>query len=98
MAAVALTKTEGKPGATIGGTKVWEDQPDWAWYTAGTIADADTTAFSNWTGQNLREVRVQPVTTGEACSAEWALSSGTLTITYRTDGSITSGALVGIRR
>lgn len=100
MAAVALTKTEGAPAATIGGTKRFETDPSWAWYTAasGIAANDDTTAFSNWTGPNISGVVVVPTTTGEACSAEWALSSGTLTITYKTDGAITAGALVGIRR
>lgn len=98
MAAVALTKTDGAPGATIGGTKVQETDPSWSWYTAGAINDADTTAFSNWTGTNLRGVRVVPTTTTESASAEWALSSGTLTITYYTDGAVTAGALVGLQR
>jgi hypothetical protein len=98
MAAVALTKTEGRPDGTIGGTRVWESDPSIAWYTAGAINNDDTTAFANWSGPNLRSVHVKPTVSGEACSAEWAISSGTLTITYKSDGAITAGALVGIQR
>ncbi len=96
MAAVALTKTEGRPEGTIGGTRVWESDPSIAWYTAGTISDADTTAFSLWTGPLPRAVFVQPTTTNEGCSAEFAISGTTMTITYQ--GAATAGALVGIQR
>ena len=98
MAAVTLTKTEAGPTGTVGATSQFETDPSISWYTAGTINNDDTTAFSNWTGPLLRNVIVKPTTTGEAASAEWALSSGTLTITYKTDGAITAGVLIGLQR
>lgn len=98
MAAVALTKIDHSPFGTIGGSKRAITDPAMSWYTAGAIADADTTAFSNWTGPNISNVIVIPSVSGEACHADFALSGGTLTITYQSDGAITAGAFVGIRR
>jgi hypothetical protein len=96
MAAITLTKIDARPTGTLGGTKAVVVNPSEAWYQAGAIADADTTTFANWQGPIPQNVWVKPSVTGEAASAEWALSAGALVITYRTDGAITSGASVGI--
>ncbi len=96
MAAVTLTKVEARPVGTLGAANFWESDPSIAWYETGTVNDADTIAFSNWTGPAPEAVYCVPGTTNEGFSAEWALSSGTLTITLQ--GSSTAGGHVGIKR
>ena len=96
MAAVALTKVEARYTGTVGATRVFEDRPECASYTAGAIGDADTTALTAWSGPLPQRVDVKPIVSGEAASAEFALSGLTLTITYRTDGVVTTGANVTI--
>jgi hypothetical protein len=95
MAAVALTKVEARPTGTLGAVQVHETDPAFAWYTAGTISDADTTAFTGWFGPLPAQISIVPTTTNEGCSAEFALSGSTLTLTY--NGAATAGAYVGIR-
>lgn len=96
MAAITLTKIEARPVGTLGAAKFWESDPSIAWYQAGAINDADTITFSNWTGPLPEQVYCVPGTTNEAASAEYALSSGTLTITVQ--GSATTGSFIGIKR
>jgi len=97
MAAVALTKTQGRPHGTLGATRVWESDPSVHWYTAAAITDGDTTTFTKWTGPLPRAVFTKGATTNEGFSCEFALSSGDLVLTYQGNNQ-TAGSLVGIQR
>jgi len=98
MAAVTLTKTQGRPHGTLGATRVWESDPSIHWYTAGAItAGADSTTFTAWTGPLPRAVLTKNTTAAEGFSATFALSGADLVISYF-GGNQTAGSLVGIQR
>lgn len=94
--AVALTKIEGRPTGTIGGTIKWESDPSLAWFTTDGITDAETCTLSNWTGPLPEQVYCVPNTTNEGFSCEYALSGADLVLTFQ--GAASSGAWVGIKR
>ena len=96
--AVALTKIDGEPSGPLGAVVRTCTDPAWSWYTATGVADAETFVFSAWTGPNLRDAIIIPNTTTESAIVDFALSGSTLTLTFQTDGSITSGAFVGLMR
>jgi hypothetical protein len=94
MAAITLTKSESGPAGNLGGSKDgWESDPKTSWYTMGTVNAADTITFANWTAPLPRRIMVRSVITGENSNAEWALASGTLTVTLK--GNLTTGAFIG---
>ena len=96
MAAVTLTKVDTGPTGTLGATRFASQEPNVAWYTAGTISNNDTITFNAWTGPTLQNVFVKPVVSGESVDGEWAITSGNMVITLK--GSATAGAFVGIAR
>lgn len=97
MAAVAITKIEGRPTGTLGAVKASETNPGLQWYTLAALNDADTTTFTAWTGPLPVAVYTRPGTTNEGFCAEFALSGADLVITYQGNNQ-TAGSFLGIER
>ena len=84
MADVPLTKVEGYYVGTTGASNAQAvTDPSIASYTAGAISDLDTSSITGWYGPLPLTVRVKAVLPGEEVSAEFALASAILTITYQ---------------